>query len=70
MGKSPRQPLYHILKHRSMYRDTCTHTDMHAKVDIDICVQLAVIPLAIPMNYVMGKWNYAPEFLLIPELFC
>lgn len=43
-------------------REILAHTDMHAKActHIDICVQPAIISLAIPMNYVMGKCSWAP----------
>lgn len=48
-----------------MYRDTCTHRHT-AKVctHTGLCVQLAIISLAIPMNVVMGKRKCATELLL------
>lgn len=48
-----------------MYGDTCTHRHA-AKVctHTDLCVQLAVISLAIPMNVLRGKWKCATELLL------
>lgn len=50
-----------ILAHRDTHARVCTH--------IDVCAEPAVISLAIPMNYVMGKWKYAVE-LLTPGAFC